>query len=249
MDIKDKREQKMAIRTKHKLSLFLLALLVFFFILIGGIFFSYLQLKKEEYDFVQKQNIILPITELSTTSYMAEGTLPPGKKTMTVSVYKIYADKIEAYGSSIYGIVGPKGWVGNLTLGTNGNIVIEIYPKNGSVKSGPNISLYEVSNCWTCILDGAAPFWEQARKELTDMKLSVPEPIPGLKTMFWGPKFVRFNLPDTSDGLKIEGVAYLNIENGKIEPPFEIMTTTLPPEQFGLAWELLNIFIKTGVPK
>lgn len=231
---------------KVKFVLFLAVIIIPVFILIYFIYKNEAELQSAKSPY---KTVTLPVTEIS----VQYGSEVPSKvnipKTIDVIVLNDYADKIGAYGMYFGTYVGPKDWTGKATEGGGGSLVVELYPSGGSTKSGPSITFYDVPACRSCILTRAALFWSQAKKELIAGNFTVPEPPAGLKVLPITQQIALFTLPDTNDGLGVNGVAYVKKVNGKVDAPFKQVTIKLPKEDYDLAKELRNIYLDREVLK
>lgn len=229
-----------------RLILFLAVIIIPVFTLIYFIYKNEAELQSVKFPY---KTVTLPVTEIN----VQYGSETPPKvnipKTIDVVVLNTYADKIGAYGMYFGTYVGPKNWTGKATEGGGGSLVVELYPFGGSTKSGPNIIFYDILACRSCILTSAALFWSQAKEELIANNFTVPEPLTGLKVLPITQQIALFTLPDTNDGLEVNGVAYVKKVNGKVDAPFKQVTIKLPKEDYGLAKELWNIYLDREVLK
>lgn len=200
-----------------------------------------------------KVSFVLPVQELPTDlgAYEGSGTPKSLPNSVTVSAFAKYKDLLSGYGVKVIDlvIIGPKDWLGNAEIGANGDTTVSLKPSNNlEFKNGSEITYFEVPACWSCFLNAASPFWQQAQDELVKNNFTPPSPIPGLNTNFVNPELVRFTT-DSKDGLEVNGVAYIKIDNDKIKPPFKAFTTVLSKEKHHLAMELIDIFIDREIPK
>ena len=163
-------------------------------------------------------------------------TYPP---TISVTIPQQYKGQLSAYGLGVI-VLGPTGWTGSASEGADGSGGGEIYPTNGSSTTSPNITFGTDGNCAGCTLTDAASYFPNARtllsKTLPGEQVKIPS---GLKTQIVSPSLVRYTLPNTSNGLVVNGVAYFNQTNLY----FEYIQVSLPTSQKDLSDFILNSFI------
>ena len=194
-------------------------------------------------------NITLPVTVLHTDYGAGPANQTyPYESSINVSVPQEFSTQLGAYGVADMVIIGPKGWTGSGSVGADGTSGTKLYPIGGSSNSA-NISISTGGACVGCVYDKAAPYFPEARQLDAGMGISsnlVSTPPPGIISNFINPQLVEYSLPNTTDGMEVNGVA--NFVKGTQEMPnqpysinFQI---TLPLQQHNLTQELLNIFIQ-----
>jgi len=213
-------------------------------------------------DLSKKIEVSIPLIILETKLGVGEGenggplptriTIPENIK---INLPEVYSSQLSAYAIAAYNtiepiIIGPKDWTGKGTIGANGNTVVELHPINTSVnKEGPYISYDEIPACWACFHWQAGKYFPLVQKEAKGNPMLETSPIPNLKTIFLSPQIVAYSLPNTPDGLEVNGVAHMGILNNKPAQPFKKIEVALPKEQHELATVILNTFIERNIPK
>ena len=202
--------------------------------------------------------IQLPLNIVKTSIGVSEGegggplptriTIP---KTITANIPAEYVDKLEAYASAEYNkiypiVIGPKGWVGEGTMGADGNTSLNIKPKANSKEHG-YVSYFGIPACTYCYWNFASPFFPQIASEANNdpgfSSTGKVGPNPNLKIVPISPQVVLYSLPNTPDGLEVNGVASVDMIDGKLSRPFRQLEVSLPPEQHELSKIILNYFL------
>lgn len=197
--------------------------------------------------------IDLPVTELKT-GYGIEGEAATYPASISVQVPRAHAKRIAAYGVMDMEIVAPSLWTGEGQVGADGSRFASLYPAsplsvNSSPSQGPGILVEEIPACVYCAIGDAEPYFSQAREWFRKQHSPTTAPQQGLVTTFISPQLVQYRLPDTLDGLEVQGVAYIQLTNNEPSPPFFRMEVRLPKEDHDLAAFLLNTFIERQIPK
>lgn len=193
------------------------------------------------------QTVTLKVTQLKT-GFGIGGVTPTYPPSVTVSVPQSFSDQIDAYGVlHATTLIGPKGWTGDGMVGADGSSTANLYPVGGSAVNGSRIIVRVDPACIGCIYDGAAPYFPKARQLAKEVfNMDIPEE-PDLVSNFVTPQLLRYSLPNTSDGLEVNGIAYFTESVSpqlSAQPYFIGMEITLPPQQHDLAILLLDIFIQ-----
>lgn len=161
-------------------------------------------------------------------------------KTTTVSLPREQADKITVYGGAGKIILGPKGWAGNASISQKGEISVFLYPQEGSPDKGPRLLAVIVPTCLECAKSAGAEYFEAIGQTIKS----------GLTRNFISPNLFTYTLPNTSDNLEVNGVAYFaGVNENNPAPPFLRLETVLPADQHDLASALISAFIRYHVPK
>ena len=198
------------------------------------------------------KKITIGLTELKTDKPLgdAEGKIYPTSNqfpnNVTIAAPENLKPMLGAFSTRQKIIIGPKDWTGDEKIGTNGNIVISLYPKGGSTEKGSRISVYEIPGCWSCALDATIPYFEPARNEAKQYspKMFDPNKTPqGMKYKLLSPNIAEYTLPDTADGLQIKGVVYTKIVKDKITTPVLTMEVILPAKDMKLGEFLLKNYL------
>jgi len=187
-----------------------------------------------------KTTISLPVAILKT-NYGIEGMNPSYPKSISISVPQEFSDQVGAYGVSDLIIVGLKDWIGEGQVGADGGSYAYLYPIGGSSSKGTHISISLIPGCVGCAYDSAAHYFPKARQwVLQNENTDIPEK-PGLVKNFVTPQLVKYNLPDTSDEMEVNGVAYFKDDG---QPYFVGMEITMPPQQHNIVIAILDMFIE-----
>lgn len=188
-------------------------------------------------------SVTLPVSVLQTGYGIGDGSYVfPYLKNLTVSVPKVYSDQLGAYGMANKIFIAPKNWTGSANVGADGSGGGSLYPQGGSTSIGPNLQYDVDPACVYCAYGAAAPYFSEARQWiLANEPGSTVSDIPGITGSFINPKLYSFSLPNTADGLEVNGVAYF-----KTQPYFTSLTVTLPASQHDLASLILNHFITSN---
>lgn len=157
----------------------------------------------------QRSTITLTVQVLPT-SYGVD--TPPAEtypKTIQVSDGGPFSELIAAYGLANRVWIAPKGWIGSAAVAFDGRTVMNLYPPNGSAKSGPRFRYEDTGGCAGCALDGAAPYFPKAMEDLkklfgTDTVETLPRDT---KLVSVSSSLVMYSLPGR-DGLLGSGAAY-----------------------------------------
>jgi Domain of unknown function (DUF4850) len=202
--------------------------------------------------------ISLPLTIVKTSVGVAEGegggplptriTIP---KTVSANIPTGYANLVEAYAIAEYNtlgpiVLGPKGWVGVGSIGANGNTILTIKPGNTNKKG--SVTYEEIAACDACFYWAAGPYFSQVAEIAKSNPLWKVDPIPQLKTVPISPQLVSYSLPNTKEGLEVNGVAYAKKTKGMLGNPFIKLEVFLPPGQHELSTVILNYFTE-NLPK
>lgn len=178
-----------------------------------------------------------------TTSDEVNGTglhLDKYQKTIRVEGAAGFADRIAAYGAAYRLWVAPKGWTGSAAVAFDGRTVVNLYPPNGSAKSGPRFLYEDSGGCAGCALAGAAPYFPSARLELKRMFESDTVPLPrGTELVPVSSSLVMYLLPD-GNKLLGRGAAYFTPPNEDFFARYEFF---LP----GTDAKLLKFLVDTAV--
>lgn len=194
----------------------------------------------------QESNVTLPVIQLKTGyGIVGENGQSPSYNypaNITVSIPLSYSGKVSAYGVGEKVIIAPSGWIGEGNIGADGSMGSNLHPQNGSSTQGSYISVGEVPGCVSCSLGEAAPYFPEA-KTLYKKDFPTPLSIPtGLTIKPISSSLVRYSLPNTLDGMAVNGVAYFKMTD--TQPYFIKMEVILPQSQSKLSEFLLNSFIK-----
>lgn len=170
--------------------------------------------------------------------------------TVKITVPEEFKNELNAYGYGSNNVtIGPKNWTGRATIGADGGTSVELYPIGGSLTAGSSLTINHTPACFACSLGSAASFFPKAKDAYYK---NYPGPltlIPNLKIVSLSDQLVSYSLPNTSDGMEVNGVAYIAKENGEYAAPFIQMEIKLPPEEHELARVILNTFINRQIPK
>lgn len=209
-------------------------------IILGGLLYT--QLRNTESFNKKIVDASLPVIVLNTKFGMDVTTNPTYPKAINISVPMQYANKLSAYGAANKVIVGPKDWTGMGSIGVDGGSSVELYPNGGSSKQGPNLMVREISGCVGCALESAAIYFPGGKELFEKAFPGVSVKIPnGLKIQNLSASLLKFSLPNTTDGLAVNGMAYFDPSNNKSH--FIEETVTLPSEESKFSNALLDVFI------
>lgn len=89
-----------------------------------------------------------------------------------------FADHIAAYGAAYQIWIAPKGWIGSAAVAFDGRTTVNLYPPNGSAKSGPRFLYEDSGGCAGCALALAAPYFPSARQSLKELFAQIPQALP-----------------------------------------------------------------------
>lgn len=167
-------------------------------------------------------------------------------KTVKVNVSEKFVDNIQAYGVGEKIVIGPKGWIGNGSVGADGNSYIQIYPSEKDAQSGPLIITSEIPACIGCALEAAAPFFSQAAQQLKANFDMTPIVISGLKISKIDDSLVKYTISSNSTRIIKIGVARFAQSSDKNALPYYFLKEeiTLGNLDSDFANELLDIFIE-----
>jgi hypothetical protein len=182
---------------KHKTPIIVLLLL---FVVAGG----YWYFNSDRGQNLTLQNI--PVVPLKTESGLAEKDEYVYPKTYTLTKPNLYSSKIQAYGAIGQLWFGPRGWTGKAYEGADGSTSVFLLPKGGTENSDPHISYIQIPGCHGCILNSAAPFFEEAREKLKKEYDTDPAELNSLVVSKLSPSLVTYSYIN-SRGTKVYGVA------------------------------------------
>jgi len=203
--------------------------------------------------------ISLPVTVLQTGYGIGPRNQGSYPKSVNASIPQNVKDQLTAYGVADKIIIGPASWTGSGSVGADGGSGGILYPVGGSDKSGPSINFSISPACVGCADDAGAAYFEQARQldqqaeqGLGVSNFQVPQPPVGIVSKSITPNLVQYSLPNTSDGMEVNGIAFFAVYdmNGKIttdvhgQPYFTGMRVKLPSSQHSLALQILNIYVQ-----
>jgi hypothetical protein len=188
----------------------------------------------------------LSVTVLQTR-YGVDGVPEPTyPSAVTVDIPAQLIDQVSAYGAAGRMVLGPTGWTGEGSVGTDGNTFINLYPVGGSASSGERIEIVIASPGIGSGLLYAAPYspWLQSHGSEVGVMV-IPPLVLNLKLTPVTNYVSRYALPDTQAGLKINGVVYSDVQNHTKDWlwKFYRMETVLAQEHYGLSDALLEDFI------
>lgn len=199
----------------------------------------------------QLLSVTLSVVQLRT-SFGINGQGVSYPQDITVSVPSMYTEQVGAYGVSGRVVIGPTNWTGEGSVGADGSNVSYLYPVGSSVHysddgsaivQGAHINVDEVPGCVVCGFGAASPYFPEATEWLKKQNSYIPPPRTGLIINKITPNLIRYQLPNTPDGLEVNGVAYFKV-SGNTQPYFIEMELTLPLAQHDFAVMLLNTFIE-----
>lgn len=155
---------------------------------------------------------------------------------------------IQAYGFNGQIFLAPAGWTAQGTVGEDGGVAFYLFPTSGSTTSGARFMFNDSGGCTGCSIDNAAHYFPDVLNSSVDIIKSMIidyKPITGLTLTPLSQNLAEYSLPNTSDGLAVEGVAYQNgiINNTDSDITFEKLEIYLPATQHNLSTFLLNDFI------
>lgn len=159
----------------------------------------------------ESQTVTLTVNVLPTSDEVNGTGLHADRYPKTVRVESTagFADRIAAYGAAYRVWIAPKGWIGSSTVAFDGRTAVNLYPPDGSAKSGPRFLYEDSGGCAGCALTGAAPYFPKAMEDLkksfgTDTVETLPHDT---KLVSVSPSLVMYSLPGR-DGLLGSGAAY-----------------------------------------
>ncbi|HVC35369.1 MAG TPA: plastocyanin/azurin family copper-binding protein [Chloroflexota bacterium] len=186
--------------------------------------------------------VTLPVHLLVTSCALA-GCSFAYPSSVAVQVPPAYAGALGAYGAAGIVVVGPAGWTGVGSVGVQGNTFVSLYPVGSSRTRGPRVEVTTESTGAAML--NAASYFEQARLDEQHEGNPVPPPPAGMTETFIDPELVAYRLPNTPDGLGIDGVAYFTDKvPGTIFKQEEVV---LPLGERRLSTVILDAFIARSI--
>ncbi len=190
------------------------------------------------------QSINLPVTVLKTSyGIVGQSGQPPTYNypvSIDVSVPVQFVNQISAYGVGEKVIIGPINWTGDGQIGADGTATVSLYPTGGTPITGPHITFGEITGCQSC-MQGEAALYFPAAKIQYEKNFPGPLTIPaGLVVKPVSSTLVKYSLPNTKDGMVVNGVAFYG---GSPYPHFSSMEVALQPNQPDLSDFILTTFI------
>ncbi|MBI3980239.1 MAG: serine/threonine protein kinase [Chloroflexi bacterium] len=195
---------------------------------------------------IQGSIVTLPVTALRTSSALLGDARYTYPQATNVEIPEAFSGALAAYGGGGRVVIAPRGWTGEASQGATGNTFIRLHPVGSTGASAPGMRVTWLHS--GPAVSEAAPYFEQAARILRQQFGGEPSPPPqGIVRAPISPQLLAYGLPNTSDGLEVNGVAYFKGES--IESTFVSMQVTLPPREHELATILLDTFVATNVPK
>lgn len=192
--------------------------------------------------------LTLPVRKLPTVFGVDNHPVVP--RMLTVRIPAQWAKDLGAYWSGQV-FLGPAGWTGNGLIGADGSEAIALHPQGGSASTGPRIVITGSGGCFGCGAQAAASFFQAVRDHWSRYQ-TIPGPPPPKaqvkSEVYLTPNVLAYQLPNTADGLEVNGVAYSGLIGQFTGLTFESMQTVLPSAQHGLASIILNYFLKHNLP-
>jgi hypothetical protein len=191
--------------------------------------------------------VTLPVTKIPAQFAVENGTEAP--RAVTVSIPAAWKGAVGAYWAGVI-LLGPVGWTGSATFGADGSGFVNLHPPGGGPESGPRVDIQTAGACLGCG-DGSAaeyfPYVAQHWSQFQVIEGPPPKPIKVLSEVSLSPTLVAYRLPNASDGLEINGIAYSGLVHHVSVLPFVQMNVELPASDHALATIILNYFIAHDV--
>jgi hypothetical protein len=172
---------------------------------------------------------------------------PAYPSSVTVSVPQSISNRLSAYGAAGEVVIGPNGWTGEGLVGANGNISIELHPKNGSKDRGAGVWVFFASPGTGSAIFAAAPYspWIQSHWKELGFDVDPPALKDGLRLTSLTPHLSGYTLPNTPEGLEVRGVVFSDAPDHLQDRmwAFTQMEAVLSPRQRDLAREILDLFV------
>ncbi len=187
--------------------------------------------------------VTLPVTKLSTSFGVDYGLTVPNSVTVTIPA--AWVGDVAAYWSGTV-FLAPAGWTGRGLYGADGSGGITLYPAGGSPSRGERITIFSDGGCVGCGVEPAAQFFPYLRTHWSQVRVidaPAPRPVRVISEVFLSPNIAAYRLPDTRDGLEVNGVAYSGLIDHASDITFEQMNAYLPASDHGLATVILNYFL------
>ena len=165
---------------------------------------------------------------------------------ITVTVPKQYASKIQAVGGANFVIISPKGWQGTASEGTDGSRSVILYPPGGSPQpGGPRILVQTAGGCTGCAWSEAAPYFSWVRQYANQYQESTMiQGVTPVATYHQSSILHDYQFVITRTGLHVNGVAYApfiqNPTGQNLPTLFRNAQTIFPSGQHALATVILN---------
>jgi hypothetical protein len=193
---------------------------------------------------IKKEEVTLPVIQLQTTfGVEGENTSEP-PKSVVVNIPYGYSNKLAAYFAADLVIVAPVNWTGQGLMAANGSKGLDLHPISKEEKG--KISVHIGSPGTGSCLWSAAPYFPWVQEHWHELygDVEVPASPTGINRTFISNTLIKYTLPNSKDGLEVNGVAYSDFEIVKDDfGAFENIEVTLPLTQHHLAIAILDAFI------
>ena len=189
--------------------------------------------------------VTLPVTVIPT-SFGGSPSYFQYPSSITVTVPKQYASKIQAVGGANFVIISPKGWQGTASEGADGSRSVILYPPGGSPQpGGPRIIVQTAGGCTGCAWSEAAPYFSWVRQYANRYQESTMiQGVTPVATYHQSSILHDYQFVSTRTGLHVNGVAYApfiqNPAGQNLPTLFRNAQTIFPVGQHALATVILN---------